>query len=375
MAKKRGKKIALLTNMVAPYRVPFFEALANEHDIRQLDILTCIEREVDREWAVKNSKSYNVLQQKGITLNLNKGADGKRILHFKFSIILYLLFKRPDVLVIGDASWTSFIAAFVCKILMIDYIVWNEITTTSKVSVGIVSKLRRLMYRGAKHLIASCEMATEYLTSCGVPEFRISIVNNAVDNQFFLQKKRELQSNRDATRAQLNIAKDSLCFIYVGQLISRKRVIETVKLISALSSVQKVHLLIAGNGPLENEMKQVASDLSFEDITFCGFMDAEKLCELYTASDSLILLSEDEPWGMVVNEALLFENSVIASNAVAAAVEYRELSEVATLEHLSLSVEDFRKIVSETDRKNGVPAALSSPEYMSEQFNVVLNSL
>ncbi|AWB66755.1 hypothetical protein C2869_10105 [Saccharobesus litoralis] len=319
---EKAKKVAILTNMVAPYRVPFFKELAKWEQIKKLDILTCVEREVDRQWQVENDNSYRTICLSGVTLNLAKGKDAKRILHFRFGIITYLLFKRPDLLIIGDASWTSFIAAFFCRLFFINYFVWNEITTTSKVSAGLVANLRHWMYKGAKHIIASCSMAKDYLLNNAVPNEKISIVNNAVDNDFYLQQKAKWLPQRAKLRKALGIEEDSFCFIYVGQLISRKRVIETVELLAQVNKQTKVHLIVAGTGILENEMKDTAAEVKFSNISFCGYANPARLCQLYTASDALILLSEDEPWGMVVNECLLMGKPYIVSDSVAAGKEF-----------------------------------------------------
>ncbi len=316
-----SKYIAILTNMVTPYRVPFFREMAKHNKVRKLDVLVCVEREVDRQWQVENDAAYNIVKLAGITLNLRKRKDAMRILHFRYGVVGYLLINRPDRLIIGDASWTSYMAAFLCRLLSIEYVVWNEITTTSKVSNGIVSKLRRWVYKGARHCIASCSMAKDFLIENGVQHDRITIINNAVDNDFFLDQKKKWSASRQTIRDELGVHEDSFCFIYVGQLISRKKVIETVELLARASSEKKIHLIVAGCGPLEDEMRDTANKLGFKNITFCGFVSAERLCQLYTASDALILLSEDEPWGMVINEALLMGKPFLASPNVAAAIE------------------------------------------------------
>jgi glycosyltransferase involved in cell wall biosynthesis len=339
-------KLAILTNMVAPYRVPFFRGLANQPEIQDLTILTCVDKEVDREWEVENSGNYQVKKLFGITLNLNKGSDAKRIIHLRFGILFYLLFNRPDKLVIGDASWTSYMAAFFCRLLFIPYIVWNEITTSSKVSEGMSAKLRRFMYRGARKHIASCQLAKDFLILNGVNEQKIGIVNNAVDNDFFLAQRKKWESSRDQVRQDLGIAKDAFCFIYVGQLISRKKVVETVEWVAIQKEFQSVHLLVVGSGPLESEMKVKAESLNFENIHFCGFAKPEQLSQYYVASDGLVLFSEDEPWGMVVNEALLFGKHVFASKNVGAAYEFSYRENVHCMTDLNKSLLDIEKRVS-----------------------------
>lgn len=317
-----GLKLSILTNMVAPYRVPFFRALATDERMARLRVLTCVDREADRQWQVKNDATYQVQTLAGLTLNLKRGSDALRILHFRFGIIWELLRHRPDRLLIGDASWTSYLAVLVCRLLAIRYLVWNEITTTSQVSSGLVAYLRRWMYRGADQLIASCQMAKDFLLQNGMDENKIHIVLNAVDNDFFLAQRKQWEPKRTELRAELGIVEDAFCFIYVGQLISRKRVLETVELLAQAAQERPIHLLVAGTGSLEEQMHIRAQELGFSAISFCGYAAPERLSKLYVASDALILLSEDEPWGMVVNEALLFGKGYITSDSVAAGVEF-----------------------------------------------------
>ncbi|ASG00939.1 hypothetical protein CEG15_12435 [Vibrio anguillarum] len=360
-------KISLLTNMVTPYRVPFFKEMASDKNITRFRVLTCVDKECDREWLVNKEQDYKVKRLFGITLNLKSGKDARRIMHFRFGILWELISHRPDKLIIGDASWTSFIAVFACQLLRIPYVVWNEITTTSKVSQGIVAKLRNYMYKHASHLIASCKMAQDYLRQCGVDQSKISIVNNAVDNELFLTHKVELEPQREAIRTRLGIDPDAFCFIYVGQLISRKRVLETLELLAKASQQKKLHFIVAGTGPLEQDMRKKAFELGFSDINFCGFVQDKSLSELYVAADSLILLSEDEPWGMVVNEAIIFDCNFIVSSSVAAGVEFNSTLDLGyVLSDLSL-FSDFLINISNDEVVNNVDL-LPTVDVMSKRF-------
>lgn len=370
-----GIKLSILTNMVAPYRVPFFRELAANNKISRLRILTCVERESDRQWSVDNADTYQVKSLAGLTINLKRGSDAIRILHFRFGIFWDLLRHRPDCLIIGDASWTSYLAVLACKFLFIRYFVWNEITTTSRVSKGFVSSLRRWMYRGADKLIASCQMAKEYLLQNGVSSDKVHIVLNAVDNDFFLAQRKQWEPQRAELRAELGIKDDAFCFIYVGQLISRKRVLETIELLAKISVDMPIHLIVVGSGPLESDMLLNAQKLGFDETTFCGFAKPERLSQLYVASDALILLSEDEPWGMVVNESLLFQRPFFVTNSVASAFEFNLLNSKAGIivdfdkENILEKLNDF--ITSYGDIVN---ANVSDPSKMANKFVSVLLS-
>jgi len=351
--------IALVTNMTTPYRAPFYEALTALDEVNSLRVYTCVDRECDRQWDVKPARGYDIKKLWGFTINLARGDDANRILHFRFGIFWQLFRNRPSVVVIGDASWTSFLTVAACLLLRIPYIVWNEITTSSKISYGLVHRLRLWMYRNAAHLVAACTLAKNYLVENGVSQARITIINNAVDNDYFLTQKQKKESLRAQFRAQLGVREDAYCYIYVGQLVSRKRVVETVEYVAEQAKHRPCHLLVVGSGPLENEMRLKANELSFSAITFCGYANQECLCELYIASDCLVLLSEDEPWGMVVNEALLFDKPFVASESVGAAVDL-------------LGVNKNSILLSKKKIERAEEDGLATPQTMAMRFSGVI---
>ncbi len=320
---KRPMRVSLLTNMVAPYRVPFFKALAQDTQIRELRVLTCVEREPDRHWQVTNDESYQVKQLAGLSLTLRR-RDGFRILHLRLGIFWELIRRRPDRLIIGDASWTSYLAMFACLLLRVPYIVWNEITTSSKVSGGVIARLRRALYANARSCVASGKLAREFLIREGCASEKIFIANNAVDNEYFLAQRRLWEPERERVRRELGLGAGDFALLYVGQLISRKRVIETLEAAAEAAKEVPLRLLIAGSGPLECGLRNRARELGFDGAVFCGHVAPDRLCQLYVACDGVALLSEDEPWGMVINEALLFGKPVIASPNVGAAAEYND---------------------------------------------------
>ncbi len=311
-------KLSLLTNQVAPYRVPFFKALAESDEVSRLRVLVCVDREVDRQWEIKNDPSYKVVKLFGLTLNLNKAKHAKRIIHIRLGIFWELLRYRPDYLIVGDASWTSFLALFACKVFNIPLVVWNEITINSKVSEGVIASMRRSLFNYAKVCIASCSQSEQFLLNNGCKQEKIAIAWNAIDNSFYLKKREQYEPERAQIRKNLGIVENAFVFIFVGQLIERKQPFEVLKNIISISESQSVHLIFAGTGSLEPALKKEAENCAFTNINFCGFVAPDKLSQLYVASDGLVLLSDDEPWGMVVNEAMLFGKPVLVSKEVGA---------------------------------------------------------
>ena len=104
-----------------------------------------------------------------------------------------------------------------------------------------------------------------------------------------------------------------LRYIYVGRLIDIKNV---ALLIEEFNRNGK-SLTIVGKGILESELKKQAKS----NITFTGFIDNNKLGDVYQAHDVFILPSTSEPWGLVVEEALYWGLPVIVSDKVGSSID------------------------------------------------------
>lgn len=102
-------------------------------------------------------------------------------------------------------------------------------------------------------------------------------------------------------------------FLYVGRLIECKN----LRFLIEMFNKNGKPLTVVGKGPLENELKSKANN----NIEFIGFVDNDKLPEVYKAHDIFILPSRREPWGLVVEEAIYWGLPVITSNRVGCSLE------------------------------------------------------
>ncbi len=114
---------------------------------------------------------------------------------------------------------------------------------------------------------------------------------------------------------------EKIVFLFIGQLIKRKNIENLLKAFSLLQkryNSMNFELLICGNGPLEYLVKRYSD----YNVKFIGFIQPERLPEIYKRGDVLILPSLDDGWGVVVNEAMASAMPVIGSRYVEAAKEY-----------------------------------------------------
>jgi glycosyltransferase involved in cell wall biosynthesis len=70
---------------------------------------------------------------------------------------------------------------------------------------------------------------------------------------------------------------------------------------------------------MENALRSLANDLGLENVHFAGFTNQDRLPQTYAAADIFVFPSEEEPWGLVVNEAMCVGLPIIATSDVGCA--------------------------------------------------------
>jgi glycosyltransferase involved in cell wall biosynthesis len=117
-----------------------------------------------------------------------------------------------------------------------------------------------------------------------------------------------------ALRAELGMG-SRFTFLYVGRLAAEKRVdfvLEAFRRASAMVPRGVMHLILAGTGPCEPELRAAAPP----EVTFLGFLDRQtRLPDLYANCDAFVFGSLTETLGLVVLEAMASGLPVIAAPA------------------------------------------------------------
>ncbi|MCJ7656947.1 MAG: glycosyltransferase family 4 protein [Candidatus Atribacteria bacterium] len=80
------------------------------------------------------------------------------------------------------------------------------------------------------------------------------------------------------------------------------------------SQIDKVITLIAGNGALYEELKELKDFLKLKGIFFLGHLNQDQLVDLYNIADVSTVPSRSEPFGLVAIEALACGTPVIGTN-------------------------------------------------------------
>ena len=87
----------------------------------------------------------------------------------------------------------------------------------------------------------------------------------------------------------------------------------------ARANIPNSYLVFAGDGPERSNLERRATELGLADrVRFLGFLNQSQLPPAYCAADLFVLPSLFEPFGLVVNEAMLCGLPVAVSDRVGA---------------------------------------------------------
>ena len=150
----------------------------------------------------------------------------------------------------------------------------------------------------------------------GIPPDRVVLTPYSVDNKWWIEQA--AQVNRSSVRTEWRIPEDAPVVLFCAKLQPWKRPFDLLRAF-AHANARGAYLVIVGEGPLRAAMEAKAQELGItERLRFLGFVNQSGLPRVYTASDLLVLPSEYEAFGVVVNEAMLSGCAVIVSDKVGA---------------------------------------------------------
>jgi glycosyltransferase involved in cell wall biosynthesis len=308
-------KVILLSEIISPYRIPVFNAVAESLG-NQFLVLFFGESEKRRHWRVYKEKikfRYAVLP------HLLFQKQDSSPLFFNPTIFFRLTKYSPRILIIGGYHHPSCLLAILyAKIFRKKVILWCESTKYEQ----RFNHALKIIYK--KWFINNCDgyivpgrASWEYLVSLGARKENISVAPNAVDNDFFTGACEKYKTNREVFKASKGYPEKLV--IYVGRLIDSKGIPDLLNAFKMLSHKQSdIGLLIVGSGKQQERYKHFCKINNLNNVFFEGFVHQEDIPAYYTVSDCLVLPTHSDPWGLVLNEAMACSLPVISSDVAGA---------------------------------------------------------
>ena len=295
-------KLVIVTEIIAPYRIPVFNALAQAPELDLRVIFLSENDPKKRQWRVYKDEinfqyqvlpswrqrfgRYNFLLNRGVLSTLNK--------------------ITPNVVLCGGYNYlASWQVAYWARVHRVPLLLWSESTALDqRQGHRVVEFLKSRFVHLCRAFVVPGRSSLKYLKDLGIPDPRIFTAPNAVDTGLFSKLGEEAQRNEFYVRARLSLP--SRYFLYAGRLVQVKGVFELVEAYAQLDTEirAKVGLVFVGDGADRFELMERASRVAPGTIQFYGFVHRESLPEFYALADALIFPTHSDTWGLVVNEAM-----------------------------------------------------------------------
>lgn len=188
---------------------------------------------------------------------------------------------------------------------------------------GFKRTARRLImgsyYRLFDGFLAIGSLNHAFYRAMGVPEAKIFDAPYAVDNERMMEAATLTGDERGKVRDGLGARVEVPLLIYASKLTRRKHPDD---LLAAARTLRNegfdFDLLYVGTGEMADELRAAASDFPGTAPIFAGFVNQRELPRVLGASDIFVLPSENEPWGLIINEAMCAGLAIVTAREVGA---------------------------------------------------------
>jgi glycosyltransferase involved in cell wall biosynthesis len=303
-------RVVVVSPEPTPYRAPLFDRIA-QHPGLDLTVVYAARSVAGRSWRVD-------LHHPAVFLEGLRLPGLKRVLRHDYPvtprIVRELRQARPDVVVVS--GWSTFPAQRAvawARAHRIPYVLLVE-----SHDVGPRAGWRRAvkgavvpgLLRGAAGVLVVGTAARESVVARGARPDRVRVFANTIDVERWSDRVEQLSRRHDD---------EDLIVLSVARLAPEKGLDVLVRAIGETGE-ERIRLVLAGDGPERSRLIELARQLDVR-LTMRGDLTEEELAAQYAASDVFALLSLQEPWGVVVNEAAASGLPLVLSDRVGAAYD------------------------------------------------------
>lgn len=297
-------KVLIVFAHAAPYKVNLFNLLAKE-----INLNVIFEREIPSYRSMYfyqgHTYAFNHITIQGINLGKEN--------HLSWDIINHLKKHTYDVVIMnGYSSFTEMIT--------IHYLIKHSIPYVIYVNGGVIRrdgwlkfKLKHYLVSHARAWIGPTPLIDSYLVHYGAQQNHIYHYSYSTIFESEILTQPLTIEHQQTIRNTYHLPKGKM-FISVGQLIKRKNFAQLITLWA--TSKTNHHLVIVGDGEEKKSLQRLQKRLGVNHIHWLPFLPKKNLLELLSAMDCFILLSKEDIYGHVINEAHSQGLPVIASDKI-----------------------------------------------------------
>jgi 1,2-diacylglycerol 3-alpha-glucosyltransferase len=179
----------------------------------------------------------------------------------------------------------------------------------------------RLYIRPAQAALVGGEIHREYVVKLGLPQERVFLGYDAVDNEHFARGAEVARRDPDAARARHPAIPRRPYFLSLTRFLPRKNVAGLVRAYGTyrerVGEDQAWDLVVCGHGEEEPAIRSTLDSLGLAPFVHLpGFVPYVALGDWYGLAAAFVHPALEEPWGLVVNEACAAGLPVLCSRTV-----------------------------------------------------------
>lgn len=294
----RATRVALLTNIPAPYRVPVYDRLAAELG-DNFRVLYLAPTEPNRQWQLPELK-HEHRYLKGITikgglartlLRRQKTDRDDSIIHLKLGVVRELHAFKPEVVLTAGFSLPMLAGWLYALATHAPHIVFSDGWRISEDRLSWAHRLiRRVVLSTSDGFVGASRKSIELYRTYGVSD-NLFLSPLCIDNERFLIRGAEA-SDRPYD------------LVFAGRLIAAKMPLFFADVVARLARERRtVSAIVIGDGPLRRSMEDRLSGLGNVRVTFTGNLQQQDLPDAYSKGKVFCFPTLSDAWGVVVNEA------------------------------------------------------------------------
>lgn len=301
-----GCRVAVLTNMPAPYRIEFFRLLGERYDLR---VFFDASSEPNRSWATPRDLPFPHTYLKGRVVTYQRKRpdavpEDQRFRHLPYDLLPELRHFRPEVIVSAELGVRTLQASLYALAYRVPLIVWWEGTPHTEGWVRSSKRLlRRFLIRRARRFWSNGSESSQLLQAYGADQSRIDNGMIGTNTFHFRAELENAMKRRDQIRHELGIC--GVVFLYAGQFVKRKGIFEYLQALDILraNTVADFSLLFVGDGPENGIIENWKRSHPDVPVSILGFQQPNELPRIYAASDVFVLPTLDDNWSLAALEA------------------------------------------------------------------------
>lgn len=313
VSRKMPNTVLWVTNLAAPYRLPVWNHLSKNYKLTVglLESKRSLEGDTDanrgNDWMRLDPVDYDFMEfpawkhRRGEARHYVLKSFRSMLTVRKFDVILFGGWESP-------AYWCLLAAALAFRTGRVGF--YESPANTMTYRTGFFAWMRSKFFRSMDIVVVPGEAAAGAVRGMKVPAHRILQGFNAVDVSEFYRTA--LNSHLGPSKGGRAVPKDGHAYLYIGQLISRKRIGAIIDAFSRIAGPDD-ELTIVGGGALRQELQSLAAR-SHARITFLEPVEYSDVPLIMASHHTLVLASEREVWGLVINEALASGMHVVVSS-------------------------------------------------------------